>query len=74
MITAYAQFRGLISETIRQGQKQGEFDKRINGELFAAFLVGALDGLFLQAGLDPSIDVKGAAESACEVMLEGMNV
>ena len=68
----YARFRELIAELIRSGQRAGEFDRRANAASIAAVLVGALDGLFLQAWFDPTLDPVPIGDEFVAVVLRGL--
>jgi hypothetical protein len=49
-------FRRLIADQIRKGLQEGEFNRSADASQVAAMLLGALDGTFLQAWLDPGLD------------------
>ena len=68
----YARFRELIAELIRSGQHAGEFDRRANAASIAAVLVGALDGLFLQAWFDPTLDPVPIGDQFVALVLRGL--
>jgi len=68
----YAKFRGLISGQIHKGQQQGEFDRTADPSRVAAVLVGALDGLFLQAWFDPTLDPVPMGDEFVAVVLRGL--
>ena len=53
---AYSKFRRVIAEQIRKGQQTGEFDGGVDPSQVAAMIVCALDGTFLQARIDPSLE------------------
>jgi len=53
---AHSKFRRLIADQIRKGQEDGEFDRSADASQVATMLVGALDGIFLQASFDPGLD------------------
>ncbi len=69
---AYAKFRGLIADQIRRGQQAGEFDQTADATRIAAVLVGALDGLFLQAWFDPALDPVSMGDDFVAVLLRGL--
>lgn len=69
---SYAKFRKLIAGQIRKGQRQGEFDRKAKSERVAAVLVGALDGLFLQAWFDPTLDAVAMGDEFVAVVLRGL--
>lgn len=68
----YARFRVLIAGQIRKGQRKGEFSRSADAERVAAVLVGALDGLFLQAWFDPSLDPVAMGDEFVTVLLRGL--
>lgn len=68
----YAQFRTLIAGQIRKGQQEGEFDRTADASRIAAVLVGALDGLFLQAWFDPTLDPVSMGDDFVTVLLRGL--
>lgn len=68
----YAQFRGLLAGLIHNGQQQGEFDRAADAAQIAAVLVGALDGLFLQAWFDPTLDPVSMGDDFVTVLLRGL--
>ena len=68
----YAEFRRLIAEQIHRGQQQGEFDRTADASRIAAVLVGALDGLFLQAWFDPTLDPVSMGDDFVKVLLRGL--
>jgi AcrR family transcriptional regulator len=68
----YAKFRVLIAGQIRRGQKAREFDRGIDADGVAAALVGALDGLFLQAWFDAALDPVTMGDTFVGVVLRGL--
>ncbi len=68
----YAAFRTLIAGQIQTGQKEGEFDRGADATRIAAVLVGALDGLFLQAWFDPALDPVIMGDDFVAVLLRGL--
>ena len=68
----YAKFRTLIAGQIREGQQNGEFDRTADASRIAAVLVGALDGLFLQAWFDPMLDPVSMGDDFVTVLLRGL--
>ncbi len=69
---SYATFRKLIAGQIRKGQRNGEFDRKADASGIAAVLVGSLDGLFLQAWFDPSLDPVAMGDGFVTVVLRGL--
>ncbi len=69
---SYARFRTLIAGQIRKGQRKGEFDRKVDASGIAAVLVGSLDGLFLQAWFDPSLDAVAMGDAFVTIVLRGL--
>ncbi|HWB98816.1 MAG TPA: TetR/AcrR family transcriptional regulator [Bryobacteraceae bacterium] len=69
----YAKFRRLIADQIRRGQQEGVFDRTADAARIAAVLVGALDGLFLQAWFDPTLDPVPMGDDFVAVLLRGLS-
>jgi len=68
----YGKFRALIAGQILSGQQAGEFDPGIDATGIAAVLVGALDGLFLQAWFDRTLDPVSMGDAFVAVVLRGL--
>ena len=68
----YGRFRGRLAGTIQVGIERGEFGSHVKPEAVAAVLVGAFDGLFLQAWFDPDFDPVGSGRHFLEIVLKGM--
>ena len=68
----YAKFRTLITGQIRKGQQEGEFDRTADASRIAAVLVGSLDGLFLQAWFDPTLDPVSMGDDFVTILLRGL--
>jgi AcrR family transcriptional regulator len=68
----YAKFRTLIAGQIRKGQRKGEFDRAADASRIAAVLVGALDGLFLQAWFDRALDPVSMGDDFVTILLRGL--
>jgi len=70
--TAYGEFRRLIAEQIQRGQQEGEFERTADASRIGAVLVGALDGLFLQAWFDTTLDPVSMGDDFVTVLLRGL--
>ena len=70
----YREFRGIAAKLISEGEACGEFRSDINAEAVAAWLVGGMDGLVLQAWFDPAIDVRMWNEDFLQTILRGISV
>jgi AcrR family transcriptional regulator len=68
----YEQFRGAIADILRAGKARGEVRPQVEPEAVAAVLVGALDGLFLQAWFDPHFDPVAAGRLFLDVLVIGL--
>ena len=51
----YAQYRVVIADIIRTGQKRGELRDELDADALGAVLIGAMDGLLLQCWFDSSL-------------------
>jgi AcrR family transcriptional regulator len=70
----YRQFRSITAELISEGKACGEFRKDVNAEAVAAWLVGGMDGLILQAWFERGIDVGAWTEDFLQTILRGISV
>lgn len=68
----YAQFRREIADRIRAAIAHGEVGTHVRPDAFAAVLVGALDGIILQAWFDPDFDPVEAGRHFLDVLPRGM--
>jgi AcrR family transcriptional regulator len=68
----YAQYRALIAELLRAGQRNGEFAANLDVASLSAVLVGAIDGVLLQYWLDPTFDPRATAREFLLVLLAGI--
>jgi AcrR family transcriptional regulator len=68
----YRRYGELVAEMIRTGVETGVFVPDTRPEEVARVMVGAIDGLFLQAWLDPEFDARRAGATFLEVVLEGL--
>ena len=69
----YADYRAIFAETIRDGISAGEFGAHVQPERLAAVLVSAIDGIFLQAWIDPRVDAVQAGNHFLDILLRGMS-
>jgi AcrR family transcriptional regulator len=69
---SYKRFRNLLAGPLIEGQRSGEFDRRVDPGRIAAVLVGALDGLFLQSWFDRNLDPVPAGDEFVGVILRGL--
>jgi len=68
----YADFGVVIADTIRDGVSAGEFDRAVDASAVTAVLIGSIDGLWLQAWFDPSLNPVRMAERFIDVVLRGL--
>jgi len=68
----YAVFRAFFGDIIRDGVERGEFAETADIESITAVLVGSLDGLFLQAWFDDTMDPVKAGDAFLDVFLRGL--
>lgn len=70
----YAAFRAELAGIIREGIDQGLF-RQVDPEALAAFMVGAYDGLALQAVADPeALDWPAIVNSIYDTVMHGLAV
>jgi AcrR family transcriptional regulator len=55
---AYRHWRRLVADALREAQKRGELDRRVDVEREAAGLVALVDGLAVQATFEPRANVQ----------------
>lgn len=68
----YAQYRVVIADIIRTGQKRGELRTDLDAEALGAVLTGAMDGLLLQCWFDPALDPLPLLRGFFDPLLRGM--
>ena len=70
----YAAFRAELAGIIREGLEQGIF-RPVDPETVAAFIVGAYDGLALQAVADPeALDWPAMIDSIYDTVMHGLSI
>jgi AcrR family transcriptional regulator len=69
---SYAELGTMVAETIRDGVTRGEFDPTVDVGAITAVLIGSLDGLWLQAWFDPTLNPSRMAARFLEVVLRGL--
>jgi len=68
----YAAFRAELAGIIREGIDQGLF-RSVDPEALAAFIIGAYDGLALQAVADPeALDLQTVIHSIYDTVMHGL--
>ena len=68
----YFEYRQMISGIIREGIKNGEFSSEVDAEAVAAAIVGAWDGIGLQAWLESDFELNNASLQFLEIMIKGL--
>ncbi|WP_147819621.1 TetR/AcrR family transcriptional regulator [Salidesulfovibrio onnuriiensis] len=68
----YNAFREVVAALIRDGKRSGVFHGDVDAEAVAAGLVGALDGIMLQAWMDESFDLRNNARLFADTVLRGI--
>lgn len=68
----YASYRAVIAAALREGLASGEVGSHVDPDRVAAVLVSAIDGIFLQAWIDPSVDAVRAGTHFVDIALLGM--
>ena len=69
---SYAELGVMVAETIRDGVARGEFDPAVDVGAVTAVLIGSMDGLWLQAWFDPTINPARMAARFLDVVLRGL--
>jgi AcrR family transcriptional regulator len=69
---SYAELGVMVAETIRDGVARGEFDPAVDVGAVTAVLIGSMDGLYLQAWFDPTINPARMAQRFVDVVLRGL--
>ena len=72
LLSMYDIFRGIIVGLVEEGKGSGVFRKDVNAFSMAAGLVGALDGMMLQAWMDREFDALSASEHFFDTLIIGM--
>ena len=72
LLSMYDIFRGIIVDLVEEGKGSGVFRKDVNAFSTAAGLVGALDGMMLQAWMDRDFDALTASEHFFDTLIIGM--
>jgi len=68
----YASYREVFAEALREGLASAEVGAHVDPDRVAAVLVSAIDGIFLQAWIDPSVDAVAACTHFVDIVLLGM--
>jgi AcrR family transcriptional regulator len=68
----YDDYRGLAAGIIQGGQEMGEFRRDVDPYAVAAAVVGAFDGLGVQAWIDDSLDLAASASAFTRTVISGL--
>jgi len=68
----YADFGVEVAETIREGVAAGDFDASLDVGAVTAVLIGSIDGLWLQAWFDPTLNPTRMAARFIDVVIRGL--
>lgn len=68
----YVRFRGDFASRIRAAITEGEVGAHVDPDAVASVLVGALDGIVLQAWFDPAVDPVAAGRHFLDLLARGM--
>lgn len=71
-LDAYARFRSVVADIIKEGIASGEFRKDVDPEAMASSVVGAWDAFFLQAWFDKEFDPLDVGTKFFEVFIRGI--
>jgi len=72
LLSMYDVFRGIIADLVEEGRESGVFRKDVDAFSTAAGLVGALDGMMLQAWMDRDFDALAVSEKFFGTLIIGM--
>ncbi len=72
LLSMYDIFRGIIIDLVEEGKGSGVFRKDVDAFSTAAGLVGALDGMMLQAWMDRDFDALTASKHFFDTLIIGM--
>lgn len=71
-LSGYDQLRNIIITLVDEGRKTGLYRQDVDSLFIAAGLVGAMDGMMLQAWMDREFDVLPAADHVINTLIRGM--
>lgn len=69
---AYREFRGIVAALIREGVQGGEFRPDVDADSISAGLVGAIDGILLQAWFEEGFDPLATSRKFAARLLRGL--
>lgn len=72
LLAMYGQFRQIIVTLVDEGIETGIFQKETEAFAVAAGLVGAMDGMMLQAWMDRDFDVLAVSGQFIDTLISGM--
>ncbi len=68
----YVRYRRVVGRLIRQGVQEGVFGPDTDPEAISSALVGTMDGLMVQAWLEPELDIPKTGRVFMETLIRGM--
>ncbi len=72
LLSVYDQLRNIIITLVDEGRETGIYRQDVDSLSIAAGLVGAMDGMMLQAWMDRDFDVLPAADRVINTLIRGM--
>jgi AcrR family transcriptional regulator len=68
----YVKYRGAIERLIEKGIREGDFGEETEPDVVASVLVGAMDGLMVQAWLEPELDISRMGRVFMQTLIRGL--
>ena len=72
LLSMYDTFRILIAKLVKEGKESGIFNADTDEKAVAAGLVGAMDGMMLQAWMERDFDAHRAATQFFNIVIQGI--
>ncbi len=72
LLSVYDQLRNIIITLVDEGRETGIYRQDVDSLSIAAGLMGAMDGMMLQAWMDRDFDVLPAADRVINTLIRGM--
>jgi len=74
VVASYTQYRKLISDFVRAGQRRGQFRSDADADALAAMVVATVDGLGIQLYFDRSVDPRRITEAFAHLLYENLTM
>jgi AcrR family transcriptional regulator len=74
VVASYTQYRKLIADFIRAGQRREQFRRDADAEALAAMVVAAVDGLSIQLYFDRSVDPRRITDAFAHLLYENLTM